>query len=138
MKHGELTESVIGAAYAVYNELGSGFLESVYERSLAILLAEQGLNCVWQAPIDVHFHGHVVGEFRADLLVESNVIVELKAVETLNKAHEVQLVNYLAATGKDVGLLINFGPTGVDIKRKVRQLNRHPVDPVHPENPIQN
>ncbi|MEO0604235.1 MAG: GxxExxY protein [Myxococcota bacterium] len=138
MRHEALTERIIGAAYAVYNELGAGFLESVYERSMAVLLAEQHVDCVCQAPIDVQFRGHTVGEFRADLLIESEIIVELKAVESLSKIHEVQLVNYLAATQKDVGLLINFGPSRVDIKRKVRQLNRHPADPVHPDNPVQN
>jgi len=138
MKHAELTEIIIGAAYSVYNDLGSGFLESVYERSVAIMLAEQGVNCVWQAPIDVHFHGHTVGEFRADLLVEKTVIVELKAVGNLTKAHEVQLVNYLAATNMDIGLLINFGPSRVDIKRKTRKLNHHPVNPVYPDNPVKN
>ena len=137
MKHERLTEQIIGSAYAAYNELGAGFLESVYERSMAVLLAEQGVDCVCQAAIDVHFHGHVVGEFRADLLIEKAVLVELKAVERLNKIHEVQLVNYLAATQTDIGLLINFGPGRVDVKRKLRRLDPHPLDPVDPAHPVQ-
>ena len=114
----ELTEQVIGSFYAVYNELGSGFLESVYENSLALLIREGGIDVVQQAPLQVDFRGAVVGEFRADLLVERRLIVEVKAVRQLVTAHEVQLLNYLKATGIRVGLLMNFGPKPA-FKRRV-------------------
>ncbi len=120
MKDEALTEKVIGCAYSVHNLLGPGFLEKVYENALRIELEKAGLSVEQQIPITVHYDGHIVGEFAADLLVEENLIVELKAVQTLSKQHEVQLVNYLAATDKDVGLLINFGPS-VQVKRKHRQ-----------------
>ncbi len=113
-----LTERVIGSFYAVYNELGSGFLESVYENSLALLIREGGIDVVQQAPLQVNFRGAVVGEFRADLLVERRLIVEVKAVQQLVTAHEVQLLNYLKATGIRVGLLMNFGPKPA-FKRRV-------------------
>lgn len=119
----ELTERVIGVFYAVYNELGSGFLESVYENAFAAALREIGLRVVQQAPIDVRFRGILVGEFKADLLVEERIIVELKAVSQLGSAHEVQLVNYLKATGIPVGLLFNFGPRP-QFKRRV--FDSHP------------
>jgi len=122
MEHEALTQKIIGAAYVVHNKLGSGFLESVYERSLAIELNRLGLASVYQHRVPVYYEDICVGDFIADLIVEDVVIVELKAVEQLVKAHEVQLVNYLAATGKPIGLLINFGPERVEIKRKVRIL----------------
>ena len=106
----DLTESVIGAFYTVYNELGPGFLENVYENSLALMLRENGIAAAQQAPLRVQFRGHTVDEFRADLLVDERLIVEIKAVSRLAPAHEVQLVNYLKATGIRVGLLMNFGP----------------------------
>ncbi|MCO6046514.1 GxxExxY protein [Aeoliella sp. ICT_H6.2] len=96
--HGELTERFIGSAYAVYNELGFGFLESVYEKSLALWLLEHGLEARMQVPVDVFFRGQQVGEFRADLLVNDTVIVEIKSARSLQEVHEVQLVNYLVAT----------------------------------------
>jgi GxxExxY protein len=110
MKHQEITEKIIGVFYEVYNELGHGFLESVYEQSMAIALSEAGLQVVQQAPIAVHFRGRMVGDFRADLLVNNQVIVELKAARAIESAHEAQLMNYLRATKIEVGLLINFGP----------------------------
>ncbi|MGL4512350.1 MAG: GxxExxY protein [Lacipirellulaceae bacterium] len=118
MEHQELTAKAIGAAYAVHNELGGGFLESVYERALLLELGRVGLTALRQVPLSVLFRGTVVGEFFADIVVEDSVIIELKAVESLSKAHEVQLVNYLVATGKPVGLLINFGPERVEVRRK--------------------
>jgi GxxExxY protein len=114
-----LTEKVIGCAYRVHNELGAGFLEKVYENALRIELAEAGMEVKQQHPIPVRYHGEVVGDFFADLKIGDRLIVELKAVQDLAKEHEVQLVNYLAATGIDNGLLINFG-SSVDIKRKFR------------------
>lgn len=117
MEDQKLTRQIIGCAYAVYNQLGSGFLESVYQRSMLIELQKIGLDAQNEEPIRVHYDGQVVGEFRADLMIQSKVIVELKAIETLVKAHEVQVVNYLRATGVEVGLLLNFGPTEVQVRR---------------------
>jgi GxxExxY protein len=115
-----ISKSVIGAAFEVHNALGFGFLESVYEKSLAIELNERKVNFKTQSSITVNYHGQVAGEFIADFLVENLLIVELKAVTQLTKQHEVQLVNYLTATGIDDGLLINFGPQKVEIKHKYR------------------
>lgn len=117
MEDQELTRQIIGCAYAVYNKLGSGFLESVYQRSLLIEIQKAGIAAQSEAPIHVYYDDQVVGEFRADLVVQSRIIVELKAIEALAKAHEVQVVNYLRATGMEVGLLLNFGPTEVQVRR---------------------
>jgi GxxExxY protein len=123
METNSLTERIIRCAYAVHNQLGPGFLEKVYENALRIELEEAGL-CAWQQhPIPVQYRGRIVGDFFADLLVESQIIIELKAVRSIAKEHEVQLVNYLTATGIDDGLLINFGPS-VEVKRKFRQYKR--------------
>ena len=124
----ELTEAIIGCAYRVYNRMGSGFLESVYEKSLLIERCKAGLRVESQRPIEVRYEGEVVGEFVADVLVKDKVIVELKAVRQLSPIHEAQLVNYLVATGKPVGLLLNFGETRVDVRRKVRELR--PGEPI--------
>jgi len=110
MKCQEITEKIIGIFYEVYNEIGNGFLESVYEQSMAIALSEAGLQVVRQAPITVHFRGQVVGDFRTDLLVNNQVIVELKAARAIEQAFEAQVMNYLRATQVEVGLLMNFGP----------------------------
>ena len=122
MQYEELTERIIGCAYQVYNQMGYGFLESVYEKCLLIELRKSGLAAEAQKAITVHYDGEVVGVFAADILVENNIILELKSVRQIAKVHEVQLVNYLVATGKDVGLLINFGEQRVEVKRKVREL----------------
>ena len=116
----ELTEKVIGCTYRVHNELGAGFLEKVYENALRIELCKTGLTVKQQHPIPVKYLDEIVGDFYADLMIEDSLIVELKAVIKLVKAHEVQLVNYLTATGIDNGLLINFG-TSVEVKRKFRK-----------------
>jgi GxxExxY protein len=102
--------------------MGFGFLESVYEKCLLIELRKAGLKVASQVSVPVTYDGQSVGDFTADLVVEDAVIVELKSVQRLIKAHEVQLVNYLVATGIPVGLLINFGEAKVEVKRKVRQL----------------
>lgn len=102
--------------------MGFGFLESVYEKCIAIELRNEGLAVSCQQPITVRYRGEIVGEFVADMFVESVIIVELKSVRRVIKAHEIQLVNYLVATKKDVGLILNFGERGVDVKRKVRIL----------------
>ena len=120
----ELTERVIGVFYSVYNELGHGFLESVYENAFTSALRESGLHIVQQAPIAVRFRGVLVGEFKADLLVEDRLVFELKAVSQLGQTHEVQLVNYLKAAGIPVGLLFNFGPKP-QFKRRILA-NSHP------------
>ncbi len=107
--HSELTDKIIGCAYDVYNQLGYGFMEKVYENAMMIKLPQKGLAVVQQAPINVYFEDKLVGEYFADIMVNNKVILELKAVSSLSKAHEVQLVNYLKATGVKVGLVINFG-----------------------------
>ena len=122
MEHKELTEKIIGCAYRVYNRMGFGFLESVYEKCMLIELRKAGLDTVPQKPIRVRYDDEVVGDFIVDILVNDTVILELKSVRKLIEAHEVQLVNYLVATGKPVGLLINFGETKVEVKRKVKDL----------------
>jgi GxxExxY protein len=118
VKHEQLTEQIIKGFYTVYRALGYGFLEKVYENSLAIELRKMRLEVVQQAEIKVYYAGVVVGEYYADLLVADAVIVEIKAVRALLKEHEAQLLNYLKATPYEVGLLLNFGPKP-EIKRKV-------------------
>jgi len=109
LKHLELTEKIIGVFYEVYNELGMGFLESVYENALAIALVEAGVSVTQQAPILVYYHGKLVGDFRCDLLVQNKVILELKAVREIAAEHVAQTLNYLKATDVEVALLLNFG-----------------------------
>jgi GxxExxY protein len=120
--HVELTREIIGCAYEVYHKLGAGFLEKIYENALAIELKNHGLKVLQQYPVNVYYDDILVGEYYADLFVEDKVIVELKAVSELAKAHETQLVNYLKATGIEVGLLINFGDD-IRVKRKIMQRN---------------
>lgn len=108
--HSDLTQTIIGTFYEVYNELGHGFLESVYERSLAIALRANGFEVFEQVDIPVHFRGDLVGDFVADLLVNGRVLLELKAAKAIDQAHVAQLLNYLKATDVEVGLLLNFGP----------------------------
>ncbi len=120
MIHNDITEKIIGCAYKVYNKMGFGFLESVYEKCMLIELKKAGLKAVSQQAITVHYEDKVVGEFIADILVENDIILELKSVRKLVMAHEAQLVNYLVATGKSTGLLLNFGEQKVDVKRKFR------------------
>jgi GxxExxY protein len=120
MKDDDLTQKIIGCAYKVHNALGPGFLEKVYENSLRIELERLGLEVKQQEPINVIYGGQVVGEYYADLWVDGRIVIELKAAQMLVKQHEVQLVNYLAATGIDSGLLLNFGPS-VQVKRKFRE-----------------
>ena len=127
MKHGELTEQIIRAFYNVYNTLGYGFLEKVYENALAIELRKMGLAAVQQAPIMVYYAGAVVGEYYADLLVADAVIVEIKAARGLAAEHEAQLLNYLKATPYEVGLLLNFGPKP-ELMRKVYDNERKGVN----------
>lgn len=122
MQFEKLTEKIIGYAYQVYNKMGYGYLESVYEKCLLIEFRNNDITAESQVPIEVKYDGENVGNFIADILVESTIIIELKSIKQLSKAHEVQLVNYLVATQTDVGLLINFGESKVEVKRKVREL----------------
>jgi GxxExxY protein len=109
-KHGDLTKEIIGIFYEVYNELGHGFLESVYENSFAIALREKGFEVHQQVAVPVWFRGIKVGDFDADLMVNRVVILELKSCRAIEQAHIAQLLNYLKATQIEVGLLFNFGP----------------------------
>jgi len=109
LKHGSLTDKILGVFYGVYNELGHGFLESVYHRSLVLALESVGLNVCSRVAIPVWFRGHQVRHFEADVLVESCVLLELKAARSLDSSHHAQLLNYLKATDIEVGLLLNFG-----------------------------
>jgi GxxExxY protein len=109
LKHSAVTDRIIGVFYDVYNELGHGFLESTYAESLVVALEEAGLRAVREVPIPVWYRGRKVGQYCADLVVESVVLLELKAARTLESAHEAQLLHYLRATEIEVGLLLNFG-----------------------------
>ena len=112
------SRAVLAAFYSVYRDLGYGFLEAVYENSLTTLLRRRGMHVVQQAPIEVHYLGNLVGEYRADLMVERKLIVEVKSATQLRPIHDAQLINYLRATGFPLGLLLNFGPRP-DFRRKV-------------------
>ena len=117
-KHSDITELVIKAFYNVYNKLGYGFLEKVYEKALVIECKKLGLNCLSQCPIEVFYDNEVVGFYIADMIVNQFVIVEIKAASAITAEHETQLVNYLKATEIEVGLLLNFGKKP-EFKRKV-------------------
>ena len=108
--HGDLTREIIGAFYDVYNKLGYGFVESVYQHALPIALAKRGLRSERELPLSVMYEKKVVGVFRADLVVEEKVIVESKVADNIVHVYEMQLLNYLKATGINVGLILNFGP----------------------------
>jgi GxxExxY protein len=122
-KHEGITGTIIKAFYTVYNTLGYGFLERVYQASLAIEIRELGLTVAAEAPIQVHYRDRLVGDYYADLLVADKVLVEIKAAQTLTDAHEAQLLNYLKATPYEVGLLLNFGPKP-QVKRRIYD-NKH-------------
>ncbi|MCK5565710.1 MAG: GxxExxY protein [Planctomycetes bacterium] len=122
MQHSELTEKIIACAYTVYNKMGYGYLESVYEKCMLIELADIGLNVETQKPLKVCYKGQIVGDFVADVIVNDTVMVELKSVSKIIKAHEIQLVNYLVSTNKPVGLILNFAENKVEVKRKVKEL----------------
>jgi len=109
LRHAEVTDKIIGVSYDVYNELGHGFLESVYEESMAIALSEAGLAVQRQAAVPVLFRGRQVGDVRADVLVENRILLELKSARTLDRSHEAQLLHYLRAKEIEIGLLLNFG-----------------------------
>jgi GxxExxY protein len=116
--HKDITDKILKAFYTVYNELGFGFLEKVYENALIIELRNTGLRCAKQQPIKVQYGGSVVGDYFADIIVENIVILELKAAEGIVEEHELQLINYLKATEVEIGLLLNFGKKP-EFKRKI-------------------
>ncbi|MCD6578905.1 GxxExxY protein [bacterium] len=116
-KYTELTEKIIKIFYRVYNKLGYGFLEKVYENAMMIELKKEGVSAISQSPIKVFYEGEVIGEYYADILLGNKVIVEIKAAKCLVKENEAQLLNYLKATDIEVGLLLNFG-TNPGVKRK--------------------
>jgi len=121
-QHKELTEKIIRCVFEVHNVLGSGFLEKVYENALLEEMQKKGLKAISQVPISVVYKGNNVGEYTSDIVVEDKIIIEIKAVENIIDIHELQLKNYLKATGLEVGLLINFGKN-VEVRRKyVRNL----------------
>lgn len=126
MEHEELTHKIIGCAYKVFNQLGFGFLESVYRKAMVIELTKAGINVEEEKSLKVFYDDQVVGDFRADLFVYETVVVELKSVQNLAKEHEAQPVNYLNAIKREIGLLINFGPSGVEVKRKYRGVKENP------------
>jgi len=117
-KHSELSKQIIAAAYKVHKELGCGFVEKVYKNALAIELQETGIKCNLEVPLRVLYHEKTVGDYCADMIVDDKIIVEVKAVSNLATVHEVQLVNYLKATGLRIGLLINFAES-VKVKRRI-------------------
>jgi GxxExxY protein len=117
MQHSPVTEAVLECAFDVSNELGIGFLESVYENALFVALKQKGFTVTQQAPLSVSFRGENVGRFQIDLLVENQVIVELKSATTLAPEHKMQVLNYLRASGLPVALLINFGTPRLEYRR---------------------
>jgi GxxExxY protein len=120
MDQGELTEKIIGCAMTVHRILGPGFLESVYQNALAHELRKAGIEVACERKIQVTYDGVAVGDFSADMLAHQTILIENKAVQRLGPAHEVQLVNYLTATGIEIGLLLNFGAERLEFKRKTR------------------
>ncbi len=122
-KHSDISKEIIGAAYEVHNTLGSGFLEKVYQNALMVELKLRKIGAEAEKPITVHYHGEMVGNYIADIVVEDKIIVEIKAIKALSEIHEVQLVNYLTATGIEVGLLLNFGKS-VEVKRRIKEVNK--------------
>jgi len=119
----ELINKILSQFYRIYNDLGYGFLERVYQNALYFALIDEGLKCETEKSIKVYHNGRVVGDYKADILVENCVILELKACEDLNPAHEAQLINYLRATEIEVGYLLNFGKSA-KFARKVYSNNR--------------
>ena len=119
MKINDITYAINGAVFEVNRILGPGFLENVYENALLMELKDRGLNAESQVPIKVQYKEKIVGEYFADILIEDKVIIELKTVDKLNSIHEAQILNYLKATGKQIGLLINFKNPKAEIKRMV-------------------
>ena len=124
MEYEEHTHKIIGCAYTVFNTLGFGFLESVYRKAMVIELGKAGLKVQEEKALEVYYDDIIVGKFSIDLFVEDTIVVELKSVQGLVIEHEIQLVNYLKGIKRDIGLLINFGPSGVDVKRKYKEFEK--------------
>ena len=139
LKHEAITKSVIGCAFEVVNELGAGFLESVYEKALLLALRQKGLSAIPQHAVKVMFRGECVGDFYADIFVDGKVLVELKAVKAIAPEHQAQIINYLNATGIEVGLLINFGNPKLEYKRFTRNkdmnMDKQDIQDFHRVNP---
>jgi GxxExxY protein len=123
-KHQDLTKEIINAFYKVYNTLGYGFLEKVYENALGLELQKRGFKVTQQAPVTVFYDGEPVGHYVADMVINDLIILEIKSAETIVKAHEAQLLNYLRATNIEVGLVLNFG-SKPEISRKVYETTRY-------------
>jgi GxxExxY protein len=117
--YSELTEKILGVYYDVYNEIGHGFLESVYNNCLFLALTKAGMSVRREVPVPVYFRGQDIGQFKADLVVDGAVLIELKAVQNLDRSHEAQVMNYLRATELEVGLLLNFGSPKPQFRRIV-------------------
>ena len=141
---GELTKRIIGCAIEVHNAIGCGFMESIYQNSLGIEFAKEGLNFLREYEMPIHYDGHVVGSRRVDFLIERRVAVELKAITALESIHLAQAKNYLEAYKLRVGLLINFGGTSLEFKRLINSkapMNPPNIPPLHnpnnrPRNPL--
>ncbi|MCK4352448.1 GxxExxY protein [candidate division WOR-3 bacterium] len=117
----EISEKIIGCAFHVHNNLGCGFLEKVYENALVMELREAGLKIIQQTPIKVYYKRETVGDYIADILIEDEIIIEIKAVRYIDEIHEAQLLNYLKATGLKLGLILNFARPKLEIKRLVNE-----------------
>mgnify|MGYP006307833473 CR=1 FL=1 len=133
MINDELSQKVIGLAYHIHNTMGFGFVEKVYENCLAHDLRKNNISFEQQRAVNVYYDGECVGEYVADLIIVDTLLIELKSVHELIEKHEVQLVNYLTATTMDVGLLLNFGPDGVEVRRKYRVYDPSRATHVHYE-----
>jgi GxxExxY protein len=118
-KHRLISEKIIGCAFTVSNTLGVGFLEKVYQNALVIELRNEGLNVEKEKAITIYYNKQIVGEYYADIIVDEQIIIETKAVQSLNEIHQAQLLNYLKATKLPLGLLINFGTPKIQIKRMI-------------------
>ena len=134
MRYEELTAKILECCFEVSNELGAVFLESVYEKALIVALSQKGFRVKAQVTLKVSFRGVIVGDFFADMIVEETVLVELKAVTRILSEHKAQVINYLNATGIEVGLLINFGNPRMEYFRL--HPSNNPVHPVHPVHPV--
>jgi GxxExxY protein len=131
--HSDITGEILKALYKVYNELGYGFLEKVYENSLAFELQANGLFVQQQLPINVFYNGKIAGEYFADLIVENKVIIEIKTASVIDKSHEAQLLNYLKATKIEVGLVLNFGQKPEKVRKVFTNKKRSLVESLFDE-----
>lgn len=123
--HSELTRSIIGGLFDVHSELGAGFLERVYANGLAVVLRARGLRVEREVPYEIHFRGKIIGRYVADMVVESAVVVEIKAAESIERTHRAQLLNYLRASDLQVGLVLSFGESA-QFKRMINTTRRTP------------